>query len=444
VLLSLAACCSSTRLVSVPDSGEPDSGQPGAWDDAGQPCQPFSIQDCYTGTAGTDLNPPCHDGTQECSASGFWGPCLGEVTPVQNTCQDCSGNSNANLPVTFCYTGPSCTDGGSTVDCCGNLDNCPCRPGVIQCNADGSQSCYGQVLPQTAVCSDIDLACDGNIPTTTGPVQVLFLLDDTAYPSEDPIDGPGAYYFQPAVQTIIAFIQEYSAPNFAYSIVLLPGPSYTSNNEWTVLNSFVYGNSPIVVSALQAGLQPFVDLAPEPYYTLDALYAAVAPLATSNSPGPAMSINWDPPAQKVVIFFTGDEPEGSWSVAGGFTLSCAPFGNTPSISTLYQLANVAPIIFAPAGFELDYSACVSGTPGAYGTGNPFYLGDEEAMFSDLNSVLSFPCGEGDDGGITVTDAGLIEVPVGDAGCYLLYTPPPNPVLVNPDAGCASTQQGAAG
>ncbi len=289
------------------------------------------------------------------------------------------------------------------------------------------------MLPQAAACSSVDLACNGTIPTTTGPVQVLFLLDDTAFPSEDPIDGPNGYYFQPAVQTIQAFVSEYSSPNFSYALILMPGSTYPTGGEWTALSIFYPGNAQTMLGYLSAGLTPLIDFNPEPYYTLDALYAAVAPLVIQNPSGPAMGINWDPTAQKVVIMFTGDEPEANWGVAGGFTLSCAPFGNTPNISTLYQLANVTPIIFSTPAQTIDFSACVANTPGAFVNGNPFALGDEEAMISDLNSVLSFPCSDATDAGVIVTDAGLIEVPT-DAGCYLLYTPPPNPQLVG-DAGC---------
>jgi hypothetical protein len=59
-------------------------------------CDPGAVEDCYSGPAGTEGVGPCTGGTRECSASGFWGPCLGEVVPRTEVCnsgidEDCNG-----------------------------------------------------------------------------------------------------------------------------------------------------------------------------------------------------------------------------------------------------------------------------------------------------------------------------------------------------------------
>ncbi|MGC3997328.1 MAG: MopE-related protein [Anaeromyxobacter sp.] len=45
-------------------------------------CTPGATATCYTGPGGTVNVGLCHAGTQTCSSSGSWGPCVGEVKPV--------------------------------------------------------------------------------------------------------------------------------------------------------------------------------------------------------------------------------------------------------------------------------------------------------------------------------------------------------------------------
>ncbi|WP_181233106.1 choice-of-anchor L domain-containing protein [Enhygromyxa salina] len=59
-------------------------------------CEPGDIDDCYDGPPGTLGLGPCAEGTRACQAEGTWGPCLNQVLPTDEICdddidQDCNG-----------------------------------------------------------------------------------------------------------------------------------------------------------------------------------------------------------------------------------------------------------------------------------------------------------------------------------------------------------------
>lgn len=59
-------------------------------------CEPGDDDDCYEGAPGTLGLGLCAEGTRSCQAEGTWGPCLGQVLPSDEICddeidQDCNG-----------------------------------------------------------------------------------------------------------------------------------------------------------------------------------------------------------------------------------------------------------------------------------------------------------------------------------------------------------------
>ncbi|MFT3769337.1 MAG: MopE-related protein [Minicystis sp.] len=136
---------------------------------AGCVCVPSTTASCYSGPAGTLNVGACHAGTKTCNAQGTaYGPCVGEVTPVAETCNtpiddDCNGQTNeggagcacAPSSTTSCYSGPA-----------GTLGVGACHAGTKTCNAQGTAygPCTGEVLPQTESCATPgDDDCNGQI-----------------------------------------------------------------------------------------------------------------------------------------------------------------------------------------------------------------------------------------------------------------------------------------
>src|SRR5690606_29860331 len=123
------------------DGGDEDCDGLANEEGAGCACVPGTIVDCYSGPPGTEGVGGCLAGEQECLPTGLgFGPCVGEVTPVDETCNtpdddDCDGAINeggdgcvcAPFSVTSCYSGPAATQGVGE-----------CRAGVQSCNAQGT------------------------------------------------------------------------------------------------------------------------------------------------------------------------------------------------------------------------------------------------------------------------------------------------------------------
>ncbi len=151
---------------------------------------------CYDGPADTQGIGACVAGTQACGGDAEWGPCLGQVTPEEETCgtpgdDDCDGSANEEGPdcacapgsAAECYSGPSATKNVGA-----------CAAGTQACLADGTGfgACMGEVLPTEESCATpADEDCDGQTPPC--PIAVVDLRVDNnrngtidlADPSED-------------------------------------------------------------------------------------------------------------------------------------------------------------------------------------------------------------------------------------------------------------------
>ncbi len=134
---------------------------------AGCSCVPNMQSACYSGTPSTEDVGPCHGGMQLCKPDGTgFGPCVGEVTPLPETCNtpvddDCDGKVNEEglgcvctpSATTPCYEGPMGTQ---------NIGIC--KPGTHICNDQGTAlgPCVNQVLPATDLCAtQADEDCNG-------------------------------------------------------------------------------------------------------------------------------------------------------------------------------------------------------------------------------------------------------------------------------------------
>ncbi len=156
-------------------AGGGTGGTGGGTGGAGE-CTPGDKEDCYTGPAPTLGVGICKSGKRTCNNSGSWGACIGQVTPLPETCQtllddDCDGAVNEEgaecvcVPgeTTACYTGPMNTAGVGI-----------CAAGVGTCRPDGLgyDDCVGEVLPALETClAPTDEDCDGAAPACTGTDQ---------------------------------------------------------------------------------------------------------------------------------------------------------------------------------------------------------------------------------------------------------------------------------
>jgi hypothetical protein len=159
------------------DAGGPNCGGLAA-DQMGCPCNPNQTRACYSDAfSPTTRNVgQCHDGTQTCGTGEFagYGPCTGDVTPVQENCtdgldNDCNALTDCSDPA--CATAAACNAAcqpGATRPCytgaAGTENVGQCHDGTQTCLAGGvwSTSCDGQVTPTAEACCDsLDHNCNG-------------------------------------------------------------------------------------------------------------------------------------------------------------------------------------------------------------------------------------------------------------------------------------------
>ncbi len=116
-------------------------------------CTPGASEPCYSGPAGTEGVGVCQAGLKECQSNGTWGPCVGEITPTAETCNniddDCNGQVDEGLTQT-CYEHPTGSPGVGQ-----------CKFGTRQCQGGTWGECVGDIGPSQEICDGIDNDCDG-------------------------------------------------------------------------------------------------------------------------------------------------------------------------------------------------------------------------------------------------------------------------------------------
>jgi hypothetical protein len=150
-------------------SGTHGGGTIDAGDDDPPACTAGDTQGCYDGPDGTAGVGPCTSGTQTCSDTGFWGPCLGEVTPAGEICangldENCSGTADEDVDVDH--------DGFTTCagDCCDSTaDGCTdpelVNPGAFEAPDNTlDDDCDGTVDNVVAANCDSGLASNSTTP----------------------------------------------------------------------------------------------------------------------------------------------------------------------------------------------------------------------------------------------------------------------------------------
>ncbi len=113
-------------------------------------CDPGDERDCYGGPSGTSGVGPCHGGTQTCLDNGYWGQCLGEVTPSSDVCgngldEDCDGTADDEED----QDGDGYTN--CQGDCCDSSDEGCVSPELVNPGAFEAEG------------NQLDDDCDGNV-----------------------------------------------------------------------------------------------------------------------------------------------------------------------------------------------------------------------------------------------------------------------------------------
>jgi hypothetical protein len=133
---------------------DPDGGG-GAAGQQGGACTPGAQQDCYTGPQGTKGIGACKAGMATCGADGLtWGPCVGQVLPEPDSCEDMVDNDCNGVVNDGNHTAPGCACTPSESKCVNDHEltcnaegdwvstgaEC-CKAGQFKCNCDEVMEC---------------------------------------------------------------------------------------------------------------------------------------------------------------------------------------------------------------------------------------------------------------------------------------------------------------
>lgn len=117
--------------------------------DDGCQCPTGQTQTCYGGPSGTQGVGPCKSGTQMCT-NGMWGPCMGDVVPAAETCDNLDNDCNALTD--------DGNPGGGTM-CTTNMPG-ECAAGTTTCSG-GSIVCNSNTMASAEMCDGLDNDCNG-------------------------------------------------------------------------------------------------------------------------------------------------------------------------------------------------------------------------------------------------------------------------------------------
>ncbi len=191
---TVPACVGGVVQVCVPGVPAAAESCDGALDDDcdgvvdnGCACVNGQTQGCYSGSAATLNVGTCHGGIQACTA-GHWGACVGESTPVAESCDGLDNNCNGaaddgnpgggascnlanacHVGTTACIAGAvACTDTGATLaagSACGQNQVCSAAGSCVACT-------QGQACTPAAACFSGAISCGSGAPVcqATSPV----------------------------------------------------------------------------------------------------------------------------------------------------------------------------------------------------------------------------------------------------------------------------------
>jgi hypothetical protein len=116
-------------------------------------CSDGMVQLCYTGPPETQGIGQCAAGIRIC-IDGEWGPCVGDVLPMNEICDGYDNNCDGIIDNGF-NTGEPCSIGAGECQ----------EYGVTVCTEDGSGiECSATAgSPTTEICDGLDNDCDGEI-----------------------------------------------------------------------------------------------------------------------------------------------------------------------------------------------------------------------------------------------------------------------------------------
>ncbi|HTJ46056.1 MAG TPA: choice-of-anchor L domain-containing protein [Kofleriaceae bacterium] len=129
-------------------------------------CNPGETRACYDGAPSTEGVGPCVGGQQTCTNEGYWGICMGEVTPTGETCGDSiDNNCNGMVDEDTDSDGDGFTTCGG--DCCDSItDGCSdpklVNPGAFDAPGNNlDDDCDGMK-------DNVAANCDTGIASNTG------------------------------------------------------------------------------------------------------------------------------------------------------------------------------------------------------------------------------------------------------------------------------------
>ncbi len=126
-------------------------------------CEAPIVMDCYDGPIGTKGVGPCTQGVRSC-IDGTWGPCEGQVLPLEEACDAIDNNCNGAV------------DDGLAGFPCDGPDEDNCMEGFSSC--DGvTLGCDDSPESNTEVCNWHDDDCDGIVDENEDPSWQVETVD---------------------------------------------------------------------------------------------------------------------------------------------------------------------------------------------------------------------------------------------------------------------------